>query len=143
MMWLVISLMLFSCIEIALFVALLFFYKKVKTSENLIANLYKNQHKFLQMLNANSSLEQEFSKSFAEHVGQLKQLDSETVRRIEQLERLFSRADTVIRSPEFLRETILQGLRQGLSKEVLAHRTGASIQEIEIIATRYQNPALH
>lgn len=143
MTWLVIALFVFSCVELALFAGLVIFYKKVKASENLVANLYKNHHTFLQMLNTNSSLEQEFEKSFAEHIDTLKILDVETVKRIVQLEQLLSRAEAVIQSPELLRETILHGLRQGIPKETLAHKTGASIQEVEIIATRYHTQGLH
>ena len=143
MTWFIASLVFFSCIEIVLFVGLIFFYKKVKMSEKLVANLYKNQHTFLHMLNQNSSFEQEFEQSFARHIKQLQALDIETRKRIEHLEKLLSRADAVIHSPEVLRETILQGLREGISKENIAHRTGASIQEIEIIATRYRIDSLH
>ena len=143
MTWFIVSLVFFSCVEIALFLALVLFYKKVKTSENLVANLYKNQHTFLQMLNENSSFEQEFEKSFAQHIEHLRALDRETRKRIERLENLLSHADTVIQSPAVLRETILQGLRQGISKERLAHTTGISIQEVEIIATRYSSESLH
>ncbi|MDE7469404.1 MAG: hypothetical protein K2M30_03855 [Desulfovibrionaceae bacterium] len=143
MTWFIVSLVFFSCVEIALFFALVLFYKKVKTSENLVANLYKNQHTFLQMLNENSSFEQEFEKSFAQHIEHLRALDRETRKRIERLESLLSHADTFIQSPAVLRETILQGLRQGISKERLAHTTGISIQEVEIIATRYSSDSLH
>lgn len=143
MTWFIVVLIFFSCIEIALFLVLLVFYRKVRISEKLIANLYENQHTFLQMLNENSSFEQEFEKSFAKHIEQLRTLDIETQKRITQLKQLLSRTDAVLQSPELLRETILQGLRQGISKEILAHKTGISIQEVEIIATRYRTDSLH
>ncbi|MGL4721889.1 MAG: hypothetical protein ACRCV3_01135 [Desulfovibrionaceae bacterium] len=125
-----------SVVECFLLGALIFFYKKIKATENLITNLQSNQHRFISMLNENSSLEHDFMVSFSEHIKNLEILDTATQKRILQLEALLQNADSIIHSPQLLRSLIIQKTEEGISKEELSQKMGISLQDIELILTR-------
>jgi uncharacterized protein HemX len=122
-----------SFVELALLLLLLVFFVRLRRSENLLSILQGNQEDLLVRLQENAELEQEVVASFAERQEQLRRLDMQLEARAQALQRLLSQADEVQRSPQFLREIIQDGLRRGRSAQDLAHETGLSIDEVELI----------
>ena len=50
-----------------------------------------------------------------------------------ELRRLLEQAEGISRSPQFLREIILNGRRKGLSSRQIARNAGLSVDEVELI----------
>ena len=119
--------------EFALFLALLSFFRRLRNSEELLVKLQAGQNSLLANLEQNAQLEKDLINSFVERQHELKNLDMQLEERAATLTRLLNQAENVTRSPQFLRELILSGTRQGKSPLELARATGLSLDEVKLI----------
>lgn len=129
-LWLLAFFTLFECVLIFL---LFSFFRRLRKSEELLLKLQAGQTSLLTSLARNAELERDLISSFAERQRELKNLDIQLEERAEGLRRLLSQAETVSRSPQFLRELILSGARQGKTPMELARGTGLSLDEVKLI----------
>ncbi|MDR2050428.1 MAG: hypothetical protein LBQ63_01465 [Deltaproteobacteria bacterium] len=109
------------------------FFRRLRQSENLLAELQDSQTAMLEKLELNAGLENELLESFRRRQAELSRLDLQLEGKIEQLRSLLAQAEQVSRSPRFLRELILNGSRGGRSPAQLAKSTGLSVDEVELI----------
>ena len=130
---------LFTLAEMALLGAVLFFFVRLKRSETLLTQLQANQEKLLQRLHKNAELEQELVATFAQRQIELRTLDQRLEDRAETLRRLLEQAEGIVRSPQFLRELILNGRKKGLNAQKIALSAGLSVDEVELILAQEQN----
>ncbi|MDR3043868.1 MAG: hypothetical protein LBU75_06335 [Desulfovibrio sp.] len=129
-LWLII---LVSVVEVALLGVLLVFFLRLRRSEALLNRLQANQTQLLERLRQNAELEQELVATFAQRQEQLRHLDQRLEERAQALRRLLEQAEGISRSPQFLREVILNGHRKGRSLDQIARSTGLSVDEVELI----------
>lgn len=129
-LWIII---LVSVVEMALLGVLLLFFLRLRRSEALLNRLQANQAQLLDRLRQNAELEQELVATFAQRQEQLRHLDRRLEERADALRRLLEQAEGISRSPQFLREVILNGHRKGRSLEQIARSTGLSVDEVELI----------
>lgn len=122
-----------SIFELVLFFLLLSFFRRLRKSEELLLKLQTGQASLLANLEQNAQLEKDLIASFAERQHELKRLDMQLEERAANLGKLLNQAETVSRSPQFLRELILSGIRQGKSPLELAKATGLSLDEVKLI----------
>lgn len=125
-----------SLAELALFVMLLRFFSRLRRSEALLTELSEGQQNLMDKLRANAELERELMRSFASRQESLRQLNDSLEQRAAELSSLLEQAETVSRSPQFLRELIISGRKKGRSPAQLAKATGLSLDEVELILTR-------
>jgi uncharacterized protein HemX len=119
--------------ELALLFVVIVFYLRLRKSESLIARMQTRQEEFLNKLRANAQLEQELVDSFERRQDELSRLDGQLTERVVVLNKLLKQADEYARSPQFLRQVIISGNRQGKSPKELAKTTGLSVDEVELI----------
>jgi uncharacterized protein HemX len=119
--------------ELALLFVVIIFYLRLRKSETLIARMQTKQDEFLNKLRANAQLEQELVDSFERRQDELSRLDGQLTERVVILNKLLKQADEYARSPQFLRQVIISGNRQGKSPKELAKTTGLSVDEVELI----------
>jgi hypothetical protein len=119
--------------ELALLFVVIVFYLRLRKSEALIARMQTKQEEFLHKLRANAQLEQELVDSFERRQDELSRLDGQLTERVVVLNKLLKQADEYARSPQFLRQVIISGNRQGKSPKELAKTTGLSVDEVELI----------
>lgn len=119
--------------ELALLFVVIVFYLRLRKSEALIARMQTKQEEFLNKLRANAQLEQELVDSFERRQDELARLDGQLTERVVVLNKLLKQADEYARSPQFLRQVIISGNRQGKSPKELAKTTGLSVDEVELI----------
>lgn len=124
---------LISVAELFLFVLILVFFLRLKRSEDLLMKLQQGQNRLLQSLKQNEELERDLVDSFSRRQEELRALDQRLEERSETLQKLLKQAENVSKSPQFLRELILTGTRQGRSPSQLAKATGLSVDEVELI----------
>jgi len=122
-----------SVTELALLFVVIAFYLRLRKSEALIARMQTKQEEFLNKLRANAQLEQELVDSFERRQDELARLDTQLTERVVVLNKLLKQADEYARSPQFLRQVIISGNRQGKSPKELAKTTGLSVDEVELI----------
>jgi hypothetical protein len=119
--------------ELVLLLLVVLFFSRLRRSEDLLAKLQKNQDALLKKIDFNARIEQELVGSFQRRQVELAELDQKLeVRRVE-LEKLVKKAKEFSRSPDFLRQIILNGARRGQSPQALAKATGLSLDEVELI----------
>lgn len=130
------------CAVLELFVlfGVLFFYMRLKKSESLINTLQDNQQTLLGRIEMNARLEREIVATFAQRQAELRDLDSKLEERAQTLRRLMEQAEGITRSPQFLREIILNGRRKGLTSRQIARNAGLSVDEVELILAQTQTP---
>lgn len=119
--------------ETVLIVMVLLFFARLKRSEALISRLQANQEELLERMYANAELEQELVDSFARRQEELQQLNVKLEERAQGLKRLLDQAEGISRSPQFLREIILNGQRKGLSIKQIAQKANLAEDEVELI----------
>lgn len=119
--------------EFILFFLLLSFFRRLRKSEDLLLKLQSGQASLLANLEQNAQLERDLITSFAERQQELKRLDIQLEDRAATLSKLLNQAETVSRSPQFLRELILTGIKQGRTPLELAKTTGLSLDEVKLI----------
>uniref|UniRef100_B8DQ86 DUF2802 domain-containing protein n=1 Tax=Nitratidesulfovibrio vulgaris (strain DSM 19637 / Miyazaki F) TaxID=883 RepID=B8DQ86_NITV9 len=132
-LWLIIFV---SAVEVALLGVLLVFFLRLRRSEALLNRLQANQTQLLERLRQNAELEQELVATFAQRQEQLRHLDQRLEERAQALRSLLEQAEGISRSPQFLREVILNGHRKGRSLDQIARSTGLSVDEVELILTQ-------
>ena len=119
--------------ELALLLLVVLFFSRLRRSEDLLSKLQKNQDALLNKLDFNAKLEQELVGSFTRRQAELAELDQKLEQRRAELEKLVKKAQEFSRSPDFLRQIILNGSRRGQSPLALAKATGLSLDEVELI----------
>jgi len=119
--------------EFVLFFLLLSFFRRLRKSEDLLVKLQAGQNSLLTNLEQNAQLEKDLISSFVDRQQELKNLDIQLEKRAASLSRLLNQAEAVSRSPQFLRELILSGIRQGKTPLELAKGTGLSLDEVNLI----------
>lgn len=119
--------------ELALLLLVVLFFSRLRRSEDLLAKLQKNQDALLSKLDFNAKLEQELVGSFTRRQAELAELDQKLEQRRDDLEKLVKKAQEFSRSPDFLRQIIVNGSRRGQSPLALAKATGLSLDEVELI----------
>ncbi len=122
-----------SCAEIALFVMLLRFLNRLRRSEDLLTRLQDGQQSLLDKLRTNAELERELMHSFIARQAELQLLNQKLEDRAKELSQLVEQAESISRSPQFLRELIIAGTKKGRLPQQLAKSTGLSLDEVELI----------
>lgn len=122
--------------EFVLFFLLLSFFRRLRKSEELLLKLQTGQTSLLASLEQNAQLEKDLIASFVDRQAELKSLDIQLEERAASLNRLLNQAEAVSRSPQFLRELILSGVKQGKSPMELARGTGLSLDEVNLIVAQ-------
>jgi biopolymer transport protein ExbB/TolQ len=122
-----------SVAEAALFVLLLRFFARLKKSAALLLELSAEREELMDKLRANAEFERELMQSFAVRQAELSQLNASLEARAETLRGLLEQAESVSRSPQFLRELILKGKKRGRTPAQLAKSVGLSLDEVELI----------
>lgn len=122
-----------SLLEVLLLCGALLFYWRLRRSENLLSSLHDNQQRLLARIEMNARLEKEIVATFAQRQAELRELDSKLEQRAQDLRRLMEQAEGITRSPQFLREIILNGKKKGLNSRQIAKNAGLSVDEVELI----------
>lgn len=122
-----------TAVEILLLVLAVLFFVRLKKSEALVRTLQERQHEFLQRLDFNATLEKEIISSFETRQKELTLLEEKLQQRADEMRRLLDQAENFTQSPQFLRQTILNGVKRGQSVAMLAKATGLSVDEVELI----------
>ena len=124
-----------ACTLLELFVlgGALVFYLRLRRSETLLNTLQDNQQSLLARIEMNARLEREIVATFAQRQAELRELDEKLSDRVAELRRLLEQAEGISRSPQFLREIILNGRRKGLTSRQIARNAGLSVDEVELI----------
>ena len=128
-----ILLILFTVSEIVLLAVVIIFFLRLKKSEALVSGLQANQEEFIKRLQFNTQLENELVASFEQRQNELATLNEEIEKRADELRKLVQQANAYCKSPQFMREIILNGHRAGKSPVQLAKSTGLSLEEVELI----------
>ncbi len=126
-------LILFTASEIILLAVVILFFLRLKKSETLLSGLQANQEEFIKRLQFNTQLENELVATFEQRQNELATLNEEIEKRATELNKLVKLANEYCKSPQFMREIILNGHRAGKSPMQLAKSTGLSLEEIELI----------
>lgn len=125
-----------SVMELLTLCGVLFFYLRLRNSERLLNTLQGNQQDLLARIEMNARLEKEIVATFAQRQAELRNLDEKLEQRAQSLRRLLEQAEGITRSPQFLRELILNGQRKGLSARQIARNAGLSVDEVELILSQ-------
>ncbi|MDR2056154.1 MAG: hypothetical protein LBQ10_09850 [Desulfovibrio sp.] len=126
----------FILLEIGVLAGIFFFFVRLRRSESLLTALQGNQDALLARIEMNARLEREIVASFAQRQAELRNLDEKLEERAKELRRLLEQAEEIRRSPQFLREIILNGHRKGLSSRQIAKNAGLGVDEVELILTQ-------
>lgn len=124
---------LFSLFELAILGGVFVFYMRLRRSEALLNALQGNQESLLARIEMNARLEKEIVATFAQRQAELRNLDEKLEERTNELRRLLEQAEGISRSPQFLRELILNGRRKGLNSRQIAKNAGLSVDEVDLI----------
>lgn len=127
------TVLIFSVVELALLGAILFFFLRLRKSEALMHQLQANQEHILVRLQHNAELERELVATFAQRQAELRTLDQRLEERATELRRLLEQAEGIVRSPQFLRELILNQRNKGVSAKSIARNAGLTVDEVELI----------
>ena len=123
----------FSVLELMVLGGVLFFYLRLRRSEAMLNALQGNQEALLARIEMNARLEREIVATFAQRQAELQNLDEKLEERARDLRRLLEQAEGISRSPQFLRELILNGRNKGLTSRQIARNSGLSVDEVELI----------
>ncbi|SMF39674.1 hypothetical protein [Desulfovibrio gilichinskyi] len=127
----------FSITEIILLVAIIIFFMRLKKSESLLNQLQSKQEEFINKLHFNAQLESEIISTFEQRQLELAQLDQLLDNKTKKLKKILSQAEEFSRSPQFLRQIIITGHKEGKPVSRLAKATGLSTEEVELIIDQY------
>ncbi len=127
------AVLLFTGIEIIILIGVLFFFLRLRRSEDLMQKLQGKQEILLARLQHNAELEKELVASFAQRQAELRTLDQRMEERAEVLRKLVTQAEGISRSPHFLRELILNQKKRGASSMQIAKNAGLTVDEVELI----------
>lgn len=123
----------FTVSEIVLLAVVILFFLRLKKSETLLSTLQAKQEEFIKRLQFNTQLENELVTTFEQRQNELATLNEEIEKRSTELKKLVNLASEYCKSPQFMRETILNGYRAGKTPSTLAKSTGLSLEEVELI----------
>lgn len=129
-----------SVLELAILFGVIYYFLRLRKSERLLDTLQDNQQNLLARIEMNARLEKEIVSTFAQRQSELASLDEKLEERVQVLRRLLEQAEGISRSPQFLREVILNGRRKGLSSQQIARNAGLSVDEVDLILA--QNPQI-
>ncbi len=118
-------------------IAIIFFFLRLKKSESLINQLQSKQEEFINKLHFNAQLESEIVSTFEQRQFELAQLDQLLDNKTKKLKKILAQAEEFSRSPQFLRQIIITGHKEGKSVSRLAKATGLSTEEVELIIDQY------
>ncbi|WP_320170412.1 hypothetical protein [Maridesulfovibrio sp.] len=127
----------FSVTEIILLIAIIFFFMRLRKSEELVTQLQSKQQEFINKLHFNAQLETELMNTFEERQEELASLDRQLDQKTKKLHKILAQAEEFSRSPQFLRQIILTGHKEGKPVSRLAKATGLSIEEVEMIIDQH------
>lgn len=127
----------FSVTEITLLITVIIFFLRLRKSEELVTQLQAKQEEFVKKLQFNTQLENEMMNTFAERQEELAQLDMLLDRKSKKLKKILSQAEEFSRSPQFLRQIIITGYKEGKPVSRLAKVTGLSMEEVELIIDQH------
>lgn len=122
-----------SLSELLLLGVVLVFFWRLKKSEALLSQLQAKQEEFVRKLQFNARLEEELMQTFARRQEELSRLDAEIDEKCKRLNKLLDQAREVCRSPQFLRQLVISGHREGRSAKALAQATGLPVEDVEMI----------
>lgn len=122
-----------SAIEIIILVLVFIFFYRLRKSEALLARMQENQKSFIEKLDFNAQLEKELVSTFEERQKELVNLDAQMENRIKELNKLVKQAEKFSRSPNFMKNVIISGHKNGRSIDELVQATGLSRDEVELI----------
>lgn len=125
--------LLFTAAELALLGSVVFFFLRLRRSEGLMTLLQANQEQLLERLQKNAELERDLVATFAQRQAELRVLDQRLEERATDLRRLLEQAEGILRSPQFLRELILNGHKKGQTPQQIAKAAGLAVDEVELI----------
>ena len=119
--------------ELLLLLLVVGFFSRLRRSEDMLNALQNNQAELMGKLQKSAALEQELLDSFEERQKALVRLEDKLAIREKELSRLVRQAEEMSRSPDFLRQVVVAGLKKGQSARELAKATGLSQDEVELI----------
>ncbi len=122
-----------SAVEVLLLALVFFFFYRLRRSESILTQLQNNQDKFIERLNFNAQMENELVSTFEKRQKELMDLENKLDQRVNELNRLLRQAEKFTKSPQFMKQIILTGYKNGRSIEELAQSTGLSVDEVELI----------
>lgn len=122
-----------SLMELVLLALVIVFFFRLKRSEKSMNDLARKHDQMLNKLTFNAELEQELVSSFETRQQELVELDKELAAKAKELKKLIKQAESMSKSPDFLREIIFEGRRQGRTYTEIARSTGLSVEEVELI----------
>ncbi len=125
-----------SIVEIVLIAMVMHFFLRLRKSEGLLLRLREGQDALLDKLRTNAELERELMESFAARQRELAVLDAKLEEKTAKLNQLLESAEKTSRSPQFLRELISTGHKNGKNTAQLAKSTGLSLDEVELILSQ-------
>ena len=126
-------LILFTVSEVVLLAVVILFFLRLKKSETLLSGLQTKQEEFIKRLQFNTQLENELVSTFEQRQQELVAINNKIEKRSAELKKLVDLASEYCKSPQFMREVILNGHRAGKSATQLAKSTGLGIEEVELI----------
>lgn len=127
----------FSATEIILLIAVILFFMRLRKSEELVTKLQSKQQEFINKLHFNAQLENELMNTFEERQDELAKLDYQLDRKAKKLKKILAQAEEFSRSPQFLRQIIITGHKEGKPVTRLAKATGLSTEEVELIIDQH------
>lgn len=126
-------LILFTLSEIILLGVVILFFLRLRKSEALLSALQTKQEEFIKRLQFNTQLESELVATFEQRQMSLVRLNEDLEKKSDDLKKLVKLANDYCKSPQFMREIILNGHKTGKSPAQLAKSTGLSLEEVELI----------
>ncbi len=127
---------LFTVMELLILCGVLLFYLRFRKAERLLNVIQGKRETLLAEIEMNARLEKDIVASYATRQAELKNLNEKIEQRAQDLRRLLDQAEGITRSPQFLRELILNGQRKGLSAKQIARNAGLSVDEVELIMSQ-------
>ena len=122
--------------ELLLLILVVGFFSRLRRSEDMLTALQNNQAELMGKLQKSAQIEQELLESFEDRQHALMRLEEKLVAREKDLSKLVKQAEEVSRSPDFLRQVVLAGLKKGQSAREMAKATGMSQDEVELIISQ-------
>lgn len=122
--------------ELLLLVLVVGFFARLRRSEDMLSALQGNQAELMGKLQRSAQVEQELIDSFEDRQRELVRLEDKLAARARELGKLLKQAEEISRSPDFLRQVVLNGLKKGQSARELAKATGLTQDEVELIISQ-------
>lgn len=126
-------LILFTVSEVILLAVVILFFIRLRKSEALLSGMQTRQEEFIKRLQFNTQLENELVATFEQRQQELAALNEEVEKRSAKLQKMIDLANDYCKSPQFMREIIINGHKSGKSPVQLAKSTGLSLEEVELI----------